>query len=124
MARFLVIDDEMAVGTLIMQYLEAEGHKVYVAQDAETGLRMFKEHPCDIVICDLVLPGFSGIDTLKTLKRHRPEITVAAISGFPGSIQELISDPILHDIYLMTKPFNSDDLEVFVRRLLCEAASK
>ena len=126
MATFLIIDDCEDIGTIIRKYLEDEGHVVRVALDGETGIEMFKTHPCDIVICDILLPEISGIEALKTMKELRPNSTLSAITGSPELIQEIISDrePLLCDLYFMGKPFSIDDLELFGRRLLKGLASK
>jgi CheY-like chemotaxis protein len=81
MARILVIDDQASVLDVLRKVLEAAGHRVGTARSGEEGLRLFREQPADLVLCDLFLPGVDGLEVIQELKGGWPHVPVVAISG-------------------------------------------
>lgn len=78
----LVVDDEPVVREGIRLILRASGYRVAIVADAESAL----DHPalvaCRIVLCDLMLPGLSGIELLQKLRLARPGLPVVMITGY------------------------------------------
>ena len=58
----LVIDDAATVRRQLRRVLEAEAYTVIEANDAEEGLQLLSTHAVDLVLCDVNLPGLSGVD--------------------------------------------------------------
>jgi DNA-binding NarL/FixJ family response regulator len=85
--RILVVDDHPAVSQRIGELLtSALPHaEVVAASSGEEGLALVAEHPFDLVLLDLRLPGCSGIDVLKELRVSRPGLPVIIISSLPES---------------------------------------
>src|SRR5262245_27399280 len=81
MARILVIDDDQEVLSVIRRIVEDAGHTVSTALDAEGGLAQFRAEPHDLVLCDVFMPGKSGIATLKELRLLSPDVRVIVMSG-------------------------------------------
>ena len=68
MARVLVIDDQANVRAVSRAILESGGHEVYEAADGTAGLALLWEHGADLVLCDLLMPGQEGLETLRQLR--------------------------------------------------------
>ncbi len=81
MARILVIDDEQYVREMLQRHLERRGHEVSTAPDGITGMEVFRSHPADVVIVDILMPGELGTTTMLHLRSEFPETQIIAISG-------------------------------------------
>jgi len=84
--RFLVVDDNTAVRTIIKEILRGFGAgNVEWAQDGESALQMLKAQPFDVLITDMVMPGVDGVELTRTVRsgatRARPEIPIIMLSG-------------------------------------------
>ncbi|MGQ9731106.1 MAG: response regulator [Candidatus Zipacnadales bacterium] len=79
--RVLVVDDEPAVREVIARWLSAEGYACQVAIDGEEGCRFLQEGPYDLVICDIMMPGLSGLEFLSFIKRTCPQTAVVLVTA-------------------------------------------
>jgi YesN/AraC family two-component response regulator len=89
MARILIIDDDALVRQVFRDWLESRGHEVIEAENGNVGLMLYKQHPAEIVITDIVMPDKEGIETIRELRRDFPDAKIIAVSGggqlMPGS---------------------------------------
>ncbi|NLH07424.1 MAG: response regulator [Chloroflexi bacterium] len=108
MATILVVDDEVGALTLIGIMLERGGFDVIKARDAYAALEALEEHPPDLIILDVMMPGMNGIELCRRI-RERPETTEIPIvmlsaRGEPASVDagleagadDYLQKPILH----------------------------
>lgn len=79
--RALVVDDEPEVRTLLTDYLEEHGFEALGAWDGEEALRQIPEFRPHIILLDILMPGLSGVETLRRLKPVLHETCVIVISG-------------------------------------------
>ena len=115
----LVVEDEPAVQELIAVNLEHGGHRVRLADDAETALRMVKAELPDLLVVDWMLPGMSGMALAKALRaegrtRHLPIILLTARGEEADKIAGLEAGA---DDYV-TKPFSPRELVARIRAVL------
>jgi CheY-like chemotaxis protein/glycine cleavage system H lipoate-binding protein len=80
--RILVIDDEPVILDSVRRILTAEGFPVLVVSDAESALEILKTDPQEIAICDLMLPGLSGLEFLEASQRDDPSLVVIITTGY------------------------------------------
>ena len=73
MAKILCIEDETPIRADIVEELKDEGFDTVEAFDGEDGLRAIVEEAPDLVLCDITMPGMSGLDVLRTLRRDYPD---------------------------------------------------
>jgi len=113
----LVIDDDELVRRVVCRVLATDGFTCAEAGDAETGLRRFRDEPTPLVVCDVQLPGRSGIETLPELRALDPEVAVLMISGRDDpEIADAATD---HGAYgYLVKPFSPNELVISVRGAL------
>lgn len=69
MIKILVIEDEEAVRTNLLEMLDAEGFSVMGAQDGRTGMQLAQDYVPDLVICDIMMPELDGYGVLAELRR-------------------------------------------------------
>lgn len=79
--RVLSIEDEAAVRSGIVAYLEDSGFEMLEADDGSSGLELFRSSSPDVVLCDLRLPGTDGLTVLSTITRESPETPVIVVSA-------------------------------------------
>jgi DNA-binding NarL/FixJ family response regulator len=85
MTRILLVDDHPVVRQGIKQVLSGAFHPALVgeAANAEEGLSEVRNTEWDVMVLDLTLPGMSGMDLLKDLRRERPALPVLVLSMHP-----------------------------------------
>jgi two-component system, NarL family, invasion response regulator UvrY len=85
MIRVLVADDHAIVRRGLKQILTAEPDMSVVgeARDGNEALEFTRRHACDVVVLDVSMPGPSGLEVLKDLKRERPKLPVLVLSIHP-----------------------------------------
>ena len=66
----LVVDDREVTREVLRRRLEKEGHTVFVAKDGRQALQMIRSQPFDLVLMDLIMPGFTGWQVLERLKAN------------------------------------------------------
>ncbi len=113
--RILVIDDEQGIREGIKRGLSPEGYIVEVAADGEQGLALFRQHPFDLVLIDVMMPGVSGIDLIAEIHQIDPDAVCIIITGY--ATVEMAVRAIKEGAYdFLTKPFSVDDLLLVVRQ--------
>jgi two-component system phosphate regulon response regulator PhoB len=114
----LIVEDEVAIVTLLRYNLEREGFRVYSTGDGEEAVTMVKEYKPDVIVLDWMLPSLSGVEICKQL-RWNPEtksipIIMLSARGEEGDrIRGLDSGA---DDYL-TKPFSPAELIARIRAI-------
>ena len=85
MTRILLVDDHPIVRQGIKQVLAGAFHPAVVgeAANAEEGMSEIRNTDWDVMVLDLTLPGVSGLDMLKDLRRERPTLPVLVLSMHP-----------------------------------------
>jgi DNA-binding NtrC family response regulator len=125
--NILIIDDDAAIRESIQMLLASEGMSAEVAIDGEEGLRKVEENSYDLVLLDLMLPGKSGMDVHKDLKRVDPTLPVLILTAMAG-IETAVTAIKQGCFDYLTKPWDNDKLLVSVanaikqRHLLSENA--
>jgi two-component system, OmpR family, KDP operon response regulator KdpE len=117
----LVADDEAPMRKYISSNLKVRGYDVIMAADGIEALKLASEHPLDLVLLDIGMPGPDGTQVLAALRRetHVPVIIVSARGREHDKVQAL---DLGADDYL-TKPFGVDELLARVRATLRRTGS-
>lgn len=112
--RILIVEDEERMAALLESGLREEGHSVLVANTAADGLSLAKSESFDVVVLDLMLPGFDGFELtrrMRTAGLKTPVLMLTARNGVGDIVEGLSSGA---DDYLK-KPFSFAEL---IARLL------
>jgi CheY-like chemotaxis protein len=81
MARILIVDDEESDRLFERSILEQAGHELLFASDGEHALRVFREHPVDVVVTDLAMPHLNGLQLIRSLLEEDEHARIIAVSG-------------------------------------------
>jgi two-component system response regulator AtoC len=80
-----------------------------VAEDGKEALRVMEQHPFDVILLDLRMPGLDGMDVLKTIKERWPDSEVVVITGYP-TIESAKESVRLGAFNYLAKPVGPDDV--------------
>jgi DNA-binding NtrC family response regulator len=121
-STILVVDDEPEMLTNYRRLLSRSGHECLTTTDPAQVESLLTDHRPDLVITDLVMPGSSGMDVLKTVRQFDRDIPVIMITAH-GSIESAVEAMKLEAADYLTKPFSMNDLldkvqEALSRRLI------
>jgi DNA-binding response OmpR family regulator len=113
----LVIDDEPVVRDAIRLVLDDAGFHVESAATAEAALAHPALSRCRLVLCDLMLPGQSGLEVLRTLRAARPSVPIVMITGYATTEN---ADRVIEAgaAAFLAKPFDDSELLTLVRQVL------
>ncbi|MDR2585918.1 MAG: sigma-54 dependent transcriptional regulator [Prevotellaceae bacterium] len=79
--NILVVDDERSIRNTLKEILEYEGHTVKLAESGTEALEVLPNTPCDLIFCDIKMPGMDGIEVLEKIVAMNVEAPVVMISG-------------------------------------------
>ena len=115
--RILVVDDEKAMVLALKGLLGKEGYHVETAGSGEEAIERLRASPAHVVITDLNLGQTSGMDLLRWIKQHAPDTAVIMITAY-GSEKIAVEAMKLGAADYLPKPFDNDELELVVDRVL------
>jgi two-component system response regulator AtoC len=113
--RVLIVDDEEGVRTSLGLILEDEGYRVRTVSDAHAALDAVKRDTYDVVLCDVRMPGRSGLELLPDLVHHQPAATVLMMSAF-GDVDDALEAVRKGAYDFLSKPFQSEELLLAIRK--------
>ena len=123
--RVLVVDDDPIVADSLAEFLTGEGVRAVTCATGEEAFAAVEQarpiDPFHVVICDLSLPGMSGLDTLERLAESAPETVVVMLTGY-GTIESAVRSITLGAADYLTKPLIDDELRLSLEKALRQQA--
>ncbi|MGW1058676.1 response regulator transcription factor [Micromonospora rubida] len=114
--RVLVVEDERTIAESVATRLRAEGFTVEIAGDGPTAVDRFRTWRPDLVVLDVMLPGFDGLEVCRRIQGDRP-VPVLMLTARDDETDLLVGLAVGADDYL-TKPFSMRELAARVHVLL------
>ena len=114
--RILVVDDEAPMIELVGEYLKSEGMDVAVARDGPSALEAVRERRPDVIVLDVMLPGFDGFEVLRRVRTFS-DAYVMMLTARAEEIDRIVGLSVGADDY-MVKPFSPRELVARVKALL------
>jgi sodium-dependent dicarboxylate transporter 2/3/5 len=109
MGSVLLVDDEHQFRTATRRQLELRGYNVLDVDNGEDAIKTIRHKRIEVVVLDQKMPKMDGVQTLKEIKKIKPEIQVIMLTGY-GSI-DLAKTTGKHDVFhFMQKPCSLDEL--------------
>jgi two-component system sensor histidine kinase/response regulator len=111
MKRLLIIDDEGEFLAVTRDLLESKGFAVDVASNGLTGIKMARQNPPDLILCDLLMEPLDGFMTLSVMRQHveTAPIPFVIVSG-SRELESVRRSMLLGADDYLTKPFTPDEL--------------
>ncbi|MGA8765210.1 MAG: sigma-54 dependent transcriptional regulator [Candidatus Sulfotelmatobacter sp.] len=110
----LIVDDEAEIRESLQTLLEMEGFVVETASSGEEGLQRVGEHPYDLILLDLTLPGRDGIDILAEIRAHDAQLPVIMITAY-GTVENAVRAMQAGAANFVQKPWDNEKLVADVR---------
>jgi DNA-binding NtrC family response regulator len=110
----LIIDDEAEIRESLQTLLELEGFAVETAATGEAGLQRTGEHPFDLILLDLTLPGRNGMEILAEIRAHETGLPVIMITAF-GTVENAVRAMQGGAVNFVQKPWDNEKLLADVR---------
>jgi DNA-binding NtrC family response regulator len=110
----LIIDDEAEIRESLQTLLELEGFAVETAATGEAGLQRIGEHPFDLILLDLTLPGRNGMEILAEIRAHETGLPVIMITAF-GTVENAVRAMQGGAVNFVQKPWDNEKLLADVR---------
>ena len=113
----LIVDDEPDVVFFISRVCQPQGYHTITASSGIEALKYIQELPgrIDLVLLDLRMPGMGGIEVLKSIRKHQPELPVIILTALPDKRTECESLGI--EAYV-TKPYSLEELYRHITRVI------
>ncbi len=115
--RILVVDDELVIRESLTGWLQRDGYHVKSVPSGEKAIDLLKTKSFDLLLLDIQMDGISGMDVLKHVKEHYPDIDVIMITAF-GSIPSAVQAMKYHAFDYLLKPFDPEELGVLIQKLV------
>jgi len=116
-SRVLIVDDDAEMREALEAMFSADGHGCELAANAATALEIVERQTFDVVVCDVVMDGMSGLELLDQVKRSHPALPVVLMTGL-GGIQQAVAAVKRGAFEYVVKPFGADDLRKIVASAL------
>lgn len=117
--QILLADDDMELAYLLRDFLDRDGFKVHLAHDAGQALAAIQARPFDALVLDVMMPGRSGLDVLRELRRTS-QMPVLMLTALGEDIDRIIGLELGADDYI-PKPCNPRELAARLRAVLRRA---
>ncbi len=115
--HILVIDDEVSMLELLEIILNKEGYRVTCALSGREAFDLIKKHSYDLLLCDIKLGDFNGIEVLRKAKEKNPHTVVIMISAY--STTENAVEAMNEGAYdYVPKPFDNEELKHTIKNAL------
>jgi len=118
--RVLVVEDERTIAESVAARLRAEGFAVEIAGDGPSAVAAARRQPPDMIVLDVMLPGFDGLEVCRRIQAERP-VPILMLTARDDETDLLVGLAVGADDY-MAKPFSMRELAARVHALLRRAA--
>jgi two-component system, NtrC family, response regulator AtoC len=115
--RLAIIDDELIARKTIQRGLAQDHYEIETFGDGESFLDRMQEVAFDLVVCDLRMPGISGLDVLREVKARQPGTEVIVMTGY-GSVDTAVEAIRTGAFHYLAKPIRIDELRSLAERAL------
>jgi DNA-binding NtrC family response regulator len=117
MPAILIVEDEAKMRRLLELNLGDDGFTTFSAEDAETGLKLLRDNPIDLILTDLKLPGMNGLEFLQTIKRLNAALPVVVMTAF-GSVETAVEAMKAGASDYVLKPFSLTEMRMVIHKEL------
>jgi DNA-binding NtrC family response regulator len=118
-SQILIVDDEELYRRALERILARAGHGVVTARDAAEAMAIVSAEPLDLVLCDIRMPGISGLELVRQIRDVDPDLPCIVVTGY-GSAEQSIEALHAGAFWYLEKPFEQRSLDV-VRKLVDQA---
>lgn len=116
MEKILIADDEQLMRQLVVDFLQPEGYELIEAADGKEALELYKKEQPDLVLLDVMMPGYDGWTVCREIRRESA-VPIMMLTAKGEEIDQLFAYDLGVDEYI-TKPFSPKILVAKIKALL------
>lgn len=116
-ARLLIVEDEDTLCASLQRVLRKDGYDVDIAGSAEDAVGLLEAASYDLIICDIILPGISGIELLQRCRAVNPAQKIVIMTAY-ASLDTARQALAAGASEFVLKPLSHDELKSVVRKVL------
>jgi two-component system OmpR family response regulator len=120
--RVLVVDDEVNIAELLAMALRYEGWQVSMAHSGTKAVAMAKADRPDAVVLDVMLPDFDGVEVLRRMRGHHPDVPVLFLTA-RDAVEDRVAGLTAGGDDYVTKPFSLEEVVARLRALMRRAGA-
>jgi len=113
--NILVVDDEEVLQDVLTALIRKEGHRTFSARTGEEALTILGREEIDLVVLDLMLPGMSGQEVLRQVRKEDPDQVVVVITAY-SSIEGAIEAMRIGAFHYIPKPFKNEEVLLTIEK--------
>jgi len=117
MAKILLVEDDVSMGFLLVDFLESNGFDVKLYKDGKRGLDAFKKGRYDFCILDVMLPGMDGFTIAENIRLENKHVPIIFLTARSMKQDKIKGFKLGVDDYI-TKPFDEDELLCRIQAIL------
>ena len=115
--KLLIVEDDLNLGFLLLDYLEDEGYATKLCRDGFSGLEQFKKKKYDLCILDVMMPKMDGFELAKRMREENSEARFLFLTAKTMKEDKCIGYELGAEDYI-TKPFDEDELGYKIKAIL------
>ena len=115
--RIIFVDDDPNAGELMLRFSEEASYSCTTFRLPEMALEHFKKNGADLFVSDLRMPKMTGVDLLKAVRAHTPDIPFIIITGY-ANVDDAIDALRLGASDFIKKPFDMGELQILIEKTL------
>jgi len=104
--KVVYVEDDASIRHMTAAYLMDRVDTVYTAENGEEALALFESENPDVLVTDIEMPGIDGLQLIRRIREHRPDIPIFVTTTFDDTVQltEAIQQGITHYVYKQSEP--------------------
>tara|TARA_R110002167_G_scaffold126471_2_gene307227 strand:- start:839 stop:2167 length:1329 start_codon:yes stop_codon:yes gene_type:complete len=113
--NILIVDDDIDILELLQRHLKSMDYHTYKAVSVKEAIYILKDTYIDLLITDIQMPEVDGLQLVKFVNEHYPEMPKLVVTGFPsvdGALEVMKSGAIDY----LSKPFTKDELKKSIKK--------
>jgi len=120
--NILIVDDDQAMRLALSESLQSCGYAIEAVENGRDAVTVFTKKKFDLVVSDMRMPGMTGMEVLKSVKKMSSGVPVILITAY-GTVHTAVEAMKEGAAEFIMKPFSLDDLEAVVRNVLKKTES-
>jgi len=112
----LIVDDDETILYILKRFFVGMGFQVWVAKDGFEAMERLKAEKPALVLTDIKMPSFSGIDLIKFIRQNMKDVPIIVMTAFPHLYPEKRNENQVEAYYV--KPFDIDEMFLSIEKIL------
>ena len=114
--KILIVDDDETILYILKRFFVGREFQVWVAKDGFEAMERLKAEKPALVLTDIKMPSFSGIDLIKFIRQNMKDVPIIVMTAFPHLYPEKRKENEVAAYYV--KPFDIDEMFSSIERIL------